>query len=747
MKLTGYNSQVQPGNIGDARVQAFGDGGAAQAALNIGNMQGNTLKGIANFAAKIAEERQTTDVTAAQTEYAKRVSDMLYNEQSGLMNRQLKEADGISLAYQDGERKIRQDIQKEFKLAGKGLTAFNTMCDRDYAGHWGRLNQYEFNEAQKNKKIVTDNALIQISNEAQTLYNDVSMMSDALGKMRATIDANYFNMGKDYCDAYFRQSAANLVTSSLNVAVRKNDMAGADVIMNNFGYLVPPSQLSTYAKAVQEYTKQNRLIADTDRLYETYGKNIRGAFEAIREEAKQTTMDIPYPENGSVKEKAASLAVWVQNNIPNAKVPAAIIFGQWFQETAADGTFGSSRLAKEDFNLGGLTQTESNGIKQPDGGNYYRHYNSYQEFAKSYINNFIRHYAPPPGGVINTPEEYATWLYDNGYFGGHGNTREERIANYAAGIRKGMAVFNEMHPQSSNDNISIKEREKAYEAKVDKEIHIKNIMDSEAIRRAETMLVADPNADPRNIAMTIAGPDVELATTITNYLTQKKDKIRQQGLPIAAMDEVTRMLMYDDAFQSEGNLIAFMQSKGFNDTQISKGRDLWKDRLDGTGPFAIKNYSKYVSAAVPKSGNQQIDKLYEIELNQFGLDWIRSYRRKNHAEPTSEDLEAALNEKYFNTKIVLQSGGEEVSFIPRTVSNKGIVSVDVSTWTERDPNNPSKMVEHEMPGFVRVEYRDGTVVHMPIAQFKTDILKEDVNANGWLGSAERPNYDVNNATP
>jgi len=737
MKLVGYTPEVQPGNIGNVRVEAP----QAQAIANIGRMQAEGLGGLAKgvnvgigVLQKMAEEKETTNVTAAQTEYAKRISDMLYNDENGLMNRQLANADGVSLAYQDGERKIRQDILKQFKLSGKGLSTFNVMCDRDAAGHWGRLNQYEFNEGQKNKKIVTDNALIQISNEAQTLYNDVSMMDDALGKMRATIDANYFNMGKDYCDAYFRQSAANLVTSSLNVAIRKNDMAGADVIMNKFGYLVPPSQLSTYAKAVQEYMKENQQIANTQRLYQTYGTNVSGAFEAIDKEA---SADIP--ESGSMEEQAMAAARYVESK---TGIPAAIIYGQWVHESTYKGKAFNSPLARENFNFGGLTQVEPNGEenRQRDGGtNYYKMYKSVREFAEDYVNSFLNKY-DFTGVTIKTPEDWARFLKKQRYYTGYGDTEEEKIAGYAAGIASGMRGYN---PNAGNpDPSSVQKQKDAYLAYTEKQIRIENLETSQAIRQAEEMLIADPNADPRAIAISIGGENVKLTNTLTRYLTQKKDKIRQEGRSLAEVDEVTRMLLYDNAFQSEDNLIAYMLQKGFNDQQISKARGLWKDRLDGTGPFAFKDYKSYVAAAIQKTGNMAKDKTYEIELNQFGLDWIRAYRDKYHKEPTSEDLQNALTEKFNSTKVIINTDGQQVSFIPREMTRKSIISVDVATWTEEDQNNPGKAIEHEIPGMVTVNYRDGSSVTIPINQFRRDILKQEVPTSGWFGNTYEPVEDV-----
>ena len=93
-------------------------------------------------------------------------------------------------------------------------------------------------------------------------------------------------------------------------------------------------------------------------------------------------------------------------------VPPAVIYAQLFHES---GGF-TSQLAKENFNLAGLTQTTPNGEgnKQPDGGNYYKQYSSVKEFADDYI-KFIKQNDPSAMGA-QTPAQYATELKNNGYF-------------------------------------------------------------------------------------------------------------------------------------------------------------------------------------------------------------------------------------------------------------------------------------------------------------------------------------------
>lgn len=95
-------------------------------------------------------------------------------------------------------------------------------------------------------------------------------------------------------------------------------------------------------------------------------------------------------------------------------IPPEIIYAQWWNES---GGF-NSQLAKENFNMSGLTQTTPNGEanKQPDGGNYYRQYGNVKEFADDYI-NFIKENDPSAVGQ-QTPEGFVTALKSHGYFTG-----------------------------------------------------------------------------------------------------------------------------------------------------------------------------------------------------------------------------------------------------------------------------------------------------------------------------------------
>ena len=105
-------------------------------------------------------------------------------------------------------------------------------------------------------------------------------------------------------------------------------------------------------------------------------------------------------------------------------IDPTIIYGQWYHES---GGF-SSKLAMENCNLGGLTQTTPNGEanKQPDGGNYYMVFKSIHDYAEY----FKRIWGPDIKGVSSV-EQYASNLKREGYYG-------DSYENYVSGIYGGM---------------------------------------------------------------------------------------------------------------------------------------------------------------------------------------------------------------------------------------------------------------------------------------------------------------------
>lgn len=103
------------------------------------------------------------------------------------------------------------------------------------------------------------------------------------------------------------------------------------------------------------------------------------------------------------------------------------IYAQWYHESAGF----TSRLARENYNFGGMTQVEPNGEenKQPDGSNYYMVFDSPEDWANYYADYIVKYH-----GLENAQSsyEFATILRNGGYY-------TASVDEYNAGLKNGMA--------------------------------------------------------------------------------------------------------------------------------------------------------------------------------------------------------------------------------------------------------------------------------------------------------------------
>nr|DAR86800.1 MAG TPA: Mannosyl-glycoprotein endo-beta-N-acetylglucosaminidase [Caudoviricetes sp.] len=128
--------------------------------------------------------------------------------------------------------------------------------------------------------------------------------------------------------------------------------------------------------------------------------------------------------NGTSSEMAVEAWAQAQRIGKEYGVNPMLIYGQWYHES---GGF-TSRLARENMNLGGITQVEPNGEenKQPDGGNYYMQFSS----IRSYADYFGRVWGKYIKGAQNSAD-YAHRLKEEGYYGAD-------ESEYRRGVENGM---------------------------------------------------------------------------------------------------------------------------------------------------------------------------------------------------------------------------------------------------------------------------------------------------------------------
>ena len=135
-----------------------------------------------------------------------------------------------------------------------------------------------------------------------------------------------------------------------------------------------------------------------------------------KSDSESVENDPNYNEIKNEAWKAAQFASQYMQEKYGKTKPPEWIYAQWAFET---GNF-TSDLTKYNKNLGGLTQTEPNGEenKQPDGGNYYKKYNTIEEYARDYVDGFVNPRLRPELWEYGNEDfqSHVQALHDTGYF-------------------------------------------------------------------------------------------------------------------------------------------------------------------------------------------------------------------------------------------------------------------------------------------------------------------------------------------
>lgn len=122
-------------------------------------------------------------------------------------------------------------------------------------------------------------------------------------------------------------------------------------------------------------------------------------------------------------------------------------------QLAHESANGTSQLAVENHNYGGLTQSTPNGEenKQPDGSNYYRMFGSDEEYADAMYNDFFKYY--PEILKAKTIDEYSHILKQNGYYGASETDYTNSLKGWLGKAGQGGGLLGGANPIDSVDGI------------------------------------------------------------------------------------------------------------------------------------------------------------------------------------------------------------------------------------------------------------------------------------------------------
>lgn len=320
MKLATYNPVVNKSSINGVQVRAYDDGSAAymrqsaaqtetagRIAASIGQMQGQTLKGIANTIQNVGEQIDAVNVQAASNEYTKRLNDVLYNQDNGLMNTQMQGADGITQKFTEAEKQIRQEVGKKYSFFSiKGSNVFNRMTDNSAAQRYEMVRRHQTQQFQAYQNQTYDNALGLNVQTAADNYAMPEIVEQNIAEAIATTRMRYAGQGEEVLKAQERKAIGAIAQQVINRAYANgnDDMAGTYI--EKFGKYMNPAELTQYSKAVHQRVVANITRNTSESLVDKYGNNIGAIYDAIYNRG----------EGGSGYDGNAAVA-WMKEQVKN----------------------------------------------------------------------------------------------------------------------------------------------------------------------------------------------------------------------------------------------------------------------------------------------------------------------------------------------------------------------------------------------------------------------------------------------
>lgn len=286
MKIAGYQGSVNLGAGGGATVKVSSD-------INAYGSGGKGLAAIAGAANKwaVAVEAQQEDedkqsILNAMDIFNKSRYNIMYNDESGLMNTKLEGTAGAGASYTEQINKARQDVLSNTKLhSKKNQLALDHLMYQSAQQGFQTVDQYE----QKQKEAVTDlryDNNIQNSCEfVQKNWNNPQALQDEIIRTQLLTSAIYGKRGAEFIESKSRANIGQVVASAVGASITNEDYSTMRNIMDKYGSYLTANQRAAFEKVA--YDKESSAFERNTAkdLYAKYGDNeeaVRKALEGMK---------------------------------------------------------------------------------------------------------------------------------------------------------------------------------------------------------------------------------------------------------------------------------------------------------------------------------------------------------------------------------------------------------------------------------------------------------------------------------
>lgn len=621
MKIAGYQGSVNLGAGGGATVKVSSD-------LNAYGSGGKGLAAIAGAANKwaVAVEAQQEDedkqsILNAMDIFNKSRYNIMYNDENGLMNTKLEGTAGAGTSYTEQINKARQDVLSNTKLhSKKNQLALDHLMYQSAQQGFQTVDQYE----QKQKEAVTDlryDNNIQNSCEfVQKNWNNPQALQDEIVRTQLLTSAIYGKRGAEFIESKSRANIGQVVASAVGASITNEDYGTMRNLMDKYGSYLTANQRAAFEKVA--YDKESSAFernAAKD-LYAKYGDNE----EAVRKELEGMK---GFSEGGNEFDNLVAAIGGQESggnyNAKNGRTGASgkyqIMPDNWPSWSQEAGLPAGAEMTPEN-----QEKVARFKLKQ-----YYDKYGARGAAIAWYGGEGALKYS---AGAMNRKQ---------------GNGDEPSINEYADSVLARMGTGHSTHSMSQDEQDRIMKQYRTIKADHDRiETYKKNKL-FEGIK--SEIFAMFGNGTSYSEAMTWAtnqaGSDPDKYVTYRNAVTAiygPQGRSGSSGGGNGKLDDdaigVLEDMLQEGKFSSIDQFLAYAANKGASSAQRGKLEKIYNDWYSGTGEFAFD-----MEGLVQQVAGKNADALYKKKIQNYGRQWVRAYRVKNHGmNPGETELLEAL---------------------------------------------------------------------------------------------------------
>lgn len=625
MKIAGYQGSVNLGTGGGATVKVSSD-------LNAYGSGGKGLAAIAGAANKwaVAVEAQQEDedkqsILNAMDIFNKSRYNIMYNDESGLMNTKLEGTAGAGASYTEQINKARQDVLSNTKLhSQKNQLALDHLMYQSAQQGFQTVDQYE----QKQKEAVTDlryDNNIQNSCEfVQKNWNNPQALQDEIIRTQLLTSAIYGKRGAEFIESKSRANIGQVVASAVGASITNEDYGTMRNIMDKYGSYLTANQRAAFEKVA--YDKESSAFERNTAkdLYAKYGDDeeaVRKAVEGMKgfsgggNEFDNLVAAIGGQESGG------------NYNAKNGRTGASgkyqIMPDNWPSWSREAGLPAGAEMTPENQEIVARFK-----LKQ-----YYDKYGARGAAIAWYGGEGALKYS---ADAMNRKQ---------------GNDDEPSINEYADSVLARMGTGYSTRSMSQDEQDRIMKQYRTIKADHDRiETYKKNKLFegiknelfsmfnngtsySEAMAWATNQAGSDPDkyVTYRNAVVAIYGPQGRSGSSGSGS-GSSNGKLDDDAIG------VLEDMLQEGKFASIDQFLAYAANKGASSAQRGKLEKIYKDWYSGTGEFAFD-----MEGLVQQVAGKNADALYKKKIQNYGRQWVRAYRTKNHGmNPGETELLEAL---------------------------------------------------------------------------------------------------------